>query len=187
MKSIFATYDWKAYPDTDSFRHCPFCRTKLTPKEIDRRVRSTCPKCGFIHFKNPAPAVSILVVEDDRILLGKRSGQPGKGLWALPSGYIEFDEDFITAAIREVREETGLDVAINAVLHVESSFLSPQYHFLGIYLLAHVLGGSLAASDDLETVSWFSKSESLPPMAFKSDRDLIEMHTTKEYDGLKIE
>ena len=60
--------------------------------------------------------MSVLVTHNNKILLGKRLGEPGKGRWALPSGYIEFEDDFLSAAIREVKEETGLDIEIVSIL-----------------------------------------------------------------------
>ena len=58
-------------------------------------------------------------------------------------GFIEYDEDFLTAALREVKEETGLDVEIRSLLSVVSNFLSPRLHTLAIVLLARVVGGEL--------------------------------------------
>ena len=178
IKQVYAVYDWKGKESTDGFRYCPFCGTPLELKRVDHKNRLVCLNCGFIHFKNPFPAVGLLVAEGDYVLLGKRSGDPGKGKWAIPSGYIEYDEDFLTAAIREVKEETGLDVEIQAILNVESAFLAPRFHFLTIYLLAHVVGGQLVPTSDLEEVAWFPKTGPLPEMAFPQEIDLIESFST---------
>ena len=118
--------------------------------------------------------------------MGKRSGEPGKGKWALPSGYIEFEDDFLTAAIREVKEETGLEIEVVSILNVQSAFLPPDYHFLSIYLLAEVIGGNVSSSDDLEEVSWFSLSEDLPEMAFTPDVDLIQMFRNGRVEGITV-
>jgi len=75
--------------------------------------------------------------------LGKRGGHPGKGTWSLPSGYIEYEDDFLTTAIREMKEETGLDVEVSSIINVVSSFVAPGFHFLGIYVVAHVVGGGV--------------------------------------------
>jgi 8-oxo-dGTP diphosphatase len=117
------------------------------------------------------------------VLLGKRGGNPGKGTWSLPSGYIDYQEDFLTTAIRETKEETGLDVEVCSIINVVSSFVSPSYHFLGIYVVARVLGGELAAGDDLEAVEWFPLAGPLPEMGFQEDVGIIEMYT-KGFAGL---
>jgi len=156
------------------------------PAQTENKPRSHCSSCGFTYYRNPSPAVSILVIENNRVLLGKRVGDPGKDKWALPSGYIEFEDDFLTAAVREVKEETGLDVEIISILNVQSAFLPPDYHFLGIYLFGHVMGGTLNAGDDLEEVHWFPASGPLPEMAFQPDADLIQAYLTGEAEKITV-
>jgi ADP-ribose pyrophosphatase YjhB (NUDIX family) len=174
IKQIFAHYE-QTGPSSAGFKHCPHCGTHLSLAESGHKQRPTCPECGFVQYHNPAPAVSMLILDQDRVLLGKRRGHPGKGTWALPSGYIEYEDDFLSAAIREAKEETGLDVEILSILNVVSSFVSPQFHFLGIYLVARLLGGHLAARDDLEDVDWFPIAGPLPEMGFQEDVTMIEM------------
>jgi ADP-ribose pyrophosphatase YjhB (NUDIX family) len=120
------------------------------------------------------------------VLLGKRGGSPGKGTWSLPSGYIDYEEDFLTAAVRETKEETGLDVELCSIINVVSSFVSPRFHFLGIYLVARVMGGDLAAGDDLEAVAWFPVAGPLPMMGFQEDVGIIEM-VAQGFAGLPID
>jgi 8-oxo-dGTP diphosphatase len=119
----------------------------------------------------------MLVVDGDRVLLGKRGGSPGRGTWSLPSGYVDYEEDFLTTAIRETKEETGLDIEVCSILNVVSSFVSPRFHFLGIYVRARVMGGELIAGDDLEAVAWFPVAGPLPEMGFQEDVVVIEMLT----------
>ena len=176
MKQVYEHYDRHTEPATGGFLYCPYCRAELVPQESGLRLRPTCPTCGFIQFQNPAPTVSIVVAAEDRVLLGKRLGPPGQGRWSFPSGYIEYDDDFLTTGLREVKEETGLDVEIEAIIHVLSSFLAPRWHFFSVFLLARPVGGELAAGDDLEAVAWFSPSDVLPEMAFQEDIDVLEAH-----------
>lgn len=186
LAQLYAAYDWRENRGVDKFKYCPLCGTQLTQELVAQRTRPLCPACGFIYYRNPFPTVSVLVTHNGRILLGKRSGEPGKGKWALPSGYIEFEDDFLTAAIREVKEETGLDIEIVSILNVQSAFLPLEYHFLGIYLLARVIGGKLNPEDDLEEVKWFSLSGPLPEMAFPPDVDLIQTYSNGEVEGIPV-
>jgi 8-oxo-dGTP diphosphatase len=186
LAQLYAAYDWRENRGVDKFKYCPLCGTQLTQERVAHRTRPLCPACGFIYYRNPFPTVSVLVTHNGRILLGKRSGEPGKGKWALPSGYIEFEDDFLTAAIREVKEETGLDIEIVSILNVQSAFLPLEYHFLGIYLLARVIGGKLNPEDDLEEVKWFSLSGPLPEMAFPPDVDLIQTYSNGEVEGIPV-
>jgi len=186
LDQIYATYDWRENRGVDKFKYCPLCSTQFIQEQIAQKTRPLCPNCGFIYYRNPFPTVSVLVTHNNRILLGKRLGEPGKGKWALPSGYIEFEDDFLSAAIREVKEETGLDIEIVSILNVQSAFLPLEYHFLGIYLLAQVMGGRLNPADDLEDVNWFALSEPLPEMAFSPDVDLIQAYSNGEVEGITV-
>lgn len=175
VKQVFEHYQ-RIAQSVGEFRLCPFCGAHLARVGSGGRLRAACTGCGFVQHRNPAPAVSILIVDGANVLLGKRRGEPGQGAWSLPSGYIEFEEDFLTAAMREAKEETGLDVAITSILNVVSSFISPQFHFLGVYVAAQVVGGALAAGDDLDAVTWFPAAGPLPEMGFEEDMRIIELH-----------
>jgi len=173
IKQVFTTYDGKENSHHGQFRYCPLCGTHLSSKEKGGVLRPACPNCGFVQFQNPVPGAVVVIEKDGQILLGKRAGSIGKGKWGLPQGYIEFDEDFLTAAIREVKEETGLDVEIRSIINVVSNFLSPRLHTLAIVLQAGVKSGELCACDDLETLDWFPLSGPLPEMAFEADEFII--------------
>lgn len=122
QKQVYSFYDRKAEPSSKGFRFCPYCSTSLVLGESVHEVtRPSCPECGYVQYRNPAPAVSVLVVDGDNCILGRRSGAPGAGKWALPSGYVEWDDDFLSTGIQEVKEETGLDVCIESVLNIVSS------------------------------------------------------------------
>jgi ADP-ribose pyrophosphatase YjhB (NUDIX family) len=129
----------------------------------------------------------VLIEKDGQVLLGRRSGSYGAKKWGLPQGFIEFDEDFLTAAIREVKEETGLDVGIRSIISVVSNFLSPRLHTLAIVLLARVVGGELCAADDLEDVAWFPLSGPLPEMAFEADAHICERYYRTQLEGAPVD
>jgi ADP-ribose pyrophosphatase YjhB (NUDIX family) len=173
IKQVFSTYDGKKDTQKGHFKYCPFCGPQLALIEKGGVQRPACPNCGFVHFRNPVPGVVVVIEKDGRVLLGRRAGGFGKGKWGLPQGYIEFDEDFLTAAIREVKEETGLEVEIQSIINVVSNKLSPSLHTLAIVLLAGVVAGELCACDDLETLDWFPLSGPLPEMAFEADEFII--------------
>lgn len=157
-------------------------------QERGGRERPVCPQCGFVQFRNPLPGVVVVIEQHGQVLLGKRAGSFGKGKWSLPQGYIEFEEDFLTAAIREVREETGLAVEIRSVLNVVSNRLSPQLHTLVIIVLARVTGGEARPGDDLQALAWFPITGPLPEMAFEADKAVICRFQESEFDeGLPVD
>lgn len=170
-RQIFAHYDRGQGETAGLYRYCPFCGEALD--KGGERPRARCASCGYCQFRNPAPTVSVLVVEGGRVLLGRRGSEPGRGTWSLPSGYIDWEEDYISAAVRETREETGLEVEVEELITLVSSFVSPGYHFLGVYLTARAVGGELQAGDDLEAVAWFPLEGPLPALGFEEDREII--------------
>ena len=175
-KQVFSSYGGQEDGNLGHYQYCPFCGTQLALKEKGGRPRPACPNCGFVQFRNPVPGVVVLIEKEGTVLLGKRRGGYGTGKWGLPQGYIEYDEDFLTAAIREVKEETGLDVEIRAILNLVSNLLSPGLHTLAIVLLAGVIAGQPRAGDDLETLAWVPLSGPLPDMAFEADEWIIERY-----------
>jgi 8-oxo-dGTP diphosphatase len=180
VKQVFSTYDWHALDDSGLYKYCPLCGTQLAQKEIADKQRPTCSSCGFVQFRNPVPGVVVVIEQEGCVLLGKRRGGYGEGKWGLPQGYIEFDEDYLSAAIREVKEETGLDVEIRSILNVVSNLLSPRLQTLAIVLLAGVVGGQLCAADDMEHLEWVPMSGPLPEMAFEADEHIVERYQTKQ-------
>lgn len=122
------------------------------------------------------------------MLLGWRLGGYGQEKWGLPQGFMEFEEDFLSAAIRETREETGLEVRIRSIINVVSNFLTPYLHSLAIILLAEIVAGEPHAADDLESLEWFPLNGLLPEMAFAADEAIIaQVQNMSQRDGLPVD
>ena len=188
MKQVFTARGGQEEGNLGRYRYCPFCGTELALAEKGGRQRPACPNCGFVQFRNPLPGIVVLIEKEGTVLLGKRAGGFGAGKWGLPQGYIEFDEDFLTAAIREVKEETGLDVEIRSIINVVSNLLSAGLHTLAIVLLAGVAGGKERAGDDLEALEWVPLSGPLPEMAFEADERIIQRaQETERTEGLPVD
>jgi len=173
IKQVFYAYDGKDGSTYGDYKYCPFCGTQMSREERGGKLRPACLHCGFAPFRNPTPGVVVVIEKDGQVLLGRRAGGYGKGDWGLPQGYVEFDEDFLTATIREVKEETGLEVEIRSIINVVSNFLSPSLHTLAIVLLAGVKTGELCACDDLDSLEWYPLTGPLPKLAFKADEFII--------------
>ncbi|MBN2049838.1 MAG: NUDIX hydrolase [Spirochaetales bacterium] len=154
-------------------RYCPRCGEKLENALVEGTDRSVCAVCGFIQYLNPSTGVVVLLEGDGRILLGRRCGRVLSGRWSLPGGYINFDEDFLSAAHREVLEETGFHIRILSILSVVTNVISSSLHTLVIVLRAEITGGAAQPGDDLDELMWISAQDSLPEMAFESDRHII--------------
>lgn len=174
--AIFYEYSGELSNGLDGVHFCQNCGERLVAGLEQERKRMVCPSCSYVHYKNPYPAVSVLIAQDQKVLLGKRAPDNlGGNQWCMPCGYIEFDEDFITAAKREVQEETGLEVEIGNIINVAHNFLAPSLHSIVIVCQAIWVGGSLAAGDDIVELGWFD-AQHLPEMAFQADIYIIQAY-----------
>lgn len=186
-QQIFSSYD-HTVGNTQHYRYCPICASQLATIVDDTLTRAACPACGWVQYRNPAPGVVVLITEGNRVLLGKRGqGSFAGGLWCLPGGFIEYHEDFLTAAIREVKEETGLTVAISSILSVMSNFLAEQLHTLVVVLKAQILDGTPVPGDDLEELAWVPLEGPFPAMAFAADRHIIERYARTACAGAPVD
>lgn len=188
IKQVFSNYNKEKLRNTKPYRYCPMCSQELVVKDESGMLRQTCSKCGFIFYRNPLPAISVLIVNNGEILLGQRGrGGINGGNWCLPCGFIEFDEDFLTAAKREVLEETGLHVKIKRIINIAHNFLSPDIHSLVIVLLAEVITGQIKPGDDLVNLKWVKLSDPLPEMAFDADTYIINRFQTNPEIGISVD
>lgn len=153
--------------------YCPRCGARMDRRFAEGRERDVCPACGFVFYRNPAPAVGVVVAQGDRVVLVRRRYPPRAGCWALPAGYMELGESAEEAAIRECHEETGLLVQIDHLLGVYSFGAGEQSGLVIIYA-ATALGGELHAADDATEAGAFSLDALPSPMAFRTHLQAIE-------------
>jgi 8-oxo-dGTP diphosphatase len=153
---------------------CPRCGHPLEDAFKHGSMRRFCASCGFVHFHDPKVAAVVFITQNGRVLMVKRRMDPEIGKWALPAGFIDYGEDPREAAIREVKEETGLDVRITRLVDV----LGPEKAggaSIVILFEAEVLGGTLSAQDDVDEAVFFTPGDiPVDKIAFHSTRLLLE-------------
>ncbi len=152
------------------YQYCPHCATPLVDKDMHGYTRQVCPACDFIFWQNPVVGVAIIVMDQERIVLGRRARGAYRGAWCIPCGYVEYDEDVRQAAQREFQEETGLLVEVGEVYAVHSNFHNPAMHSVGIWFRGTVLSGTLRPDDDLDQVAYVSLHRLPAKLAFPTDR-----------------
>ncbi len=153
--------------------YCARCGSAMERRLVDDRERDVCPVCGFILYRNPVPAVGVVVALGGKVVLVRRRYEPRAGCWALPAGFMELGESAEEAAARECHEETGLLVRVDHLLGVYS-FGEGQGTGLLIIYAATATGGELVAADDATEVGVYAPDALPSPMAFSTHLQAIE-------------
>lgn len=159
------------------YQFCPLCGMRLEEQVAFHQLRSVCPACGFVHFRDPKVAVIGLVTWNDEVLLIQRGVDPMKGMWALPGGYMDAGEMPAEALARELREEVGLEIEINTLLDI-FPMAGPGVLNSGIVIAygAHLRRDeppALVCDDDACDAGWFRRDQVPVDLAFESTRALI--------------
>jgi 8-oxo-dGTP diphosphatase len=136
-------------------------------------MRREFPEC-------PLVGVGAVIVKDERALLIRRGQPPLLGEWSLPGGVLECGETLREAVIREVREETGLEVDTSEMLGVYERVIRSEdgrvrYHYVLIDFLCRPAGGELNAGSDAAEVGWFG-GEELPALRLPSDTNYVVLN-----------
>jgi 8-oxo-dGTP diphosphatase len=169
-------------------RFCPRCGGPVHAGAV--RGAFACAACDRRIYLNPVAAVAGVLLSDrpglpaagvevpperaTHLLWVRRAGTE-QGCWCLPCGYVEYGEEIRAALAREMAEETGLTVAAGAVLTAESNFHDPLRLTVGIWFLVRYLCGSVRPGDDADRAGFFPLSEGPEPMAFPTDRRVLEI------------
>lgn len=135
----------------------------------------------------PVPAVIAVVIHEDQVLLVRRANPPDAGLWGFPGGKIAFGESLEAAALRELREETGIVAEARSVMTALDVFEAGQErlhrHFILIPILCRWISGVALAGDDALEAGWFPIRELDPNKLSMSSRvDVIAREAARRWD-----
>lgn len=129
-------------------------------------------------IRNPIPTVDLIIEMDQGIILIKRKNPP-EG-WALPGGFVDYGESLESAAIREAKEETGLDVKLIRQFHTYSEpTRDPRTHTISTVFIAKAEGETMAG-DDAKEVGVFNK-DNLPVQIAFDHRDILRDYFSGRY------
>jgi 8-oxo-dGTP diphosphatase len=156
-----------------TFTYCPICAAHLVEKCIDATPRPTCPECGFILFLAPMLVAVVVVRHEGKFLLGRRNIDPGKGMWSFFGGYVDRGEKVEDAALREVKEETNLDVQLEDLIGIYSE-QGDQHVLVGYQasVIEREANRLVAQSEEVSELAFFTWEE-LPAFAFPVDRHIL--------------
>jgi 8-oxo-dGTP diphosphatase len=118
----------------------------------------------------PTVGVAVIIRDDTgRVLMGRRAHGRYAGLWCIPCGRLEWDEDVRDGAIREFLEETGLEVRITGIAAVHSNFHDRDRQTVGIWFEGEVIAGHPHPADgEFSELAWFEPGTP-PELAFPTD------------------
>ena len=156
------------------YSFCPVCGGALEPRllKAGEPTRLVCARCGFVFYLDPKVAVGT-IIRDERghIVLVRRAIEPGYGRWVFPGGYVDRGEEVPVAAVREAREEAGLEIRLDGLIN--------GYSYRGrapviIVYAATMTGGCLACDDEGLEARFFAPDD-IPwdELAFQSTHDAL--------------
>lgn len=159
------------------FRYCPRCATELETKPSvgPDPDRPECPNCGFVHYENPTPTVQAWIDRDGSYLALRRGGEPKRGEWNMPGGFVEVGESGPEAIEREVEEETALEIEVEDLIGIFSSSYGSGEDAMPIFDVAYrcrLLGRELEVSDESQEASWFALDD-FPEPAFEGEQKAL--------------
>jgi len=153
-------------------RFCPRCGRELTSLDVEGRALPACSVCDYVAFRDPkVVAVAVVTDSDGAVWLVRRAIEPCVGEWALPGGYVDWDEHPGEAAARECREEMDCEVRVSRLLGVHHAAFVDG----GVVVIAYagtVVGGTPRQGQEVLEVARFAP-ESLPPLAFSTHRAIL--------------
>ena len=140
------------------WRFCPSCAGPLELRLLKRGdpERHVCMRCGQVFYQDPKVAVGTIISMDSRIVLVRRAIEPGYGKWVFPGGYVDRGEEVTAAAIREAKEEAGLDVRIDRLINIYSYSGRP---LVVVVYAATALGGELCTDEECLEARLFTPAE----------------------------
>ncbi len=112
--------------------------------------------------------------------MGRRAQGAYAGLWCIPCGRLEWNEDVRAGAIRELLEETGLEVTADDIVAVHSNFHRTDDHSVGIWFAGQITGGHLHPADGELTDLAYVDPASPPPLAFPTDALVLAQLATPQ-------
>ncbi len=166
-----------------TYRFCPQCGGVLESRTLrtGEPPRLVCRACQFVFFLDPKVATGAIFSLDGGIVLVKRAIEPRSGKWVFPGGYVDRGESLEAAAIREVKEEAGLDVRLTRLV---GAYSYPGNAVVVIVFAGEVTGGSLQTDAECLDIRSFPPT-ALPwdDLAFASTDQALRDYLAQQTDS----
>ncbi|MGD8453231.1 MAG: NUDIX hydrolase [Phycisphaerae bacterium] len=167
-------------------KYCSQCGKPVESRIVNDRPRLVCPACETIFYENPLPVAAALVLNSRReVLLVRRRHEPHRGKWCLPMGFAELGETIAEAALRELKEEAGIEARVLRLLDADSYTSGHYGDLLIVSFEMQKIGGEEQAGDDADVVQYFPIGRH-PPLAFRSNEKALRACAAAHMEGWSI-
>lgn len=161
--------DWASTGSPYTPRFCQQCGAEVAFRQLYGRLRPVCPECNFTYLYDPKVVVATIVESHGRIVMHRRTVNPGAGKWTFPSGFVDRGEQVEEAARREVLEEVGLQIHD---LKLVSAWSVDGSSAILLVFQATAEGQEPAIGDESSDARWFDPQD-LPELAFPRDAEIV--------------
>ncbi len=154
------------------YKFCPYCKSDI---KLDDNVYS-CSSCNQKIYIDPKPTVNILPIKDNKVLINKRAIEPYKGEYDLLGGFTNSNETIEEAVIREMKEETNLDIKIIKYFGSYTDVYGENGNpVLAMTFLVEITGGEMKPQDDVAELEWIEIKEmpNLKLNGFKNTKESL--------------
>ena len=148
----------------ETFHFCPKCGSE--DFEIHSPLSRHCNHCGFTYYQNPRASTAAFILNGKgELLIARRAKDPAKGTLDLPGGFVDNEETAEQGMVREIKEETGLEITTENIEYLFSvpnvyRYSGMDIHTLDLFFLCHVEGEpTVKAEDDAAELTWFPLRE----------------------------
>ena len=169
-----AEFERHPHDESHEYRFCPRCGGALERRLLKAAdpERLVCTGCGFVFYIDPKIAVGTIIrTASGRLVLVRRAIDPGYGKWVFPGGFVDRGEPLTTAAVREAREESGLDIRLEGLVNIYSY---PGRTPVIVVYAATAVGGTLCGDEECLDVAEFDPN-AIPwgDLAFRSTHEAL--------------
>ena len=126
----------------------------------------------------PKVGVGVIIIKDNKVLLGKRKGSHGAGSWSFPGGHLEFNEEIEECAVREVREETGIEIKnIRRLTFTNDIFEKEKKHYVTLFVISDYASGKVKVMEPEKCEKWeWFEWDKLPKPLFIPIQNLLKQN-----------